>query len=310
MKVSHFLIVIVIGIAINKNIFAGGNPQIIMTAPIDSTSNLLTSKITDQKNDINFNWHQMFTRVPSDYSLFLKNSFNEEEIPTYINLAIITGSLMVFDQTGWKLQHFLYNISIFDQKFSNIAVQMGNGNYQFIISALFASQGIIFHNEKSLKTASNIIESIFSTGLFVQVLKRISGRESPAASTESGGDWEMMPGLKQYQKNQPRYYSFPSGHLSTAAAIMTVIANNYPDVKWIKPVSYSLLGVLSFALVNEGMHWYSDLPLAYFIGYTFGNIVAPVESESNQDRESVIKHFLITPSYNINGVELNATYTF
>lgn len=309
MKVAHFLIIFIILAGIYKPVIAGGIPKGIRSESIDLSATL--SNGIEQKKDSKVNWYQMFTQAPSDYYNFLKHSFNTEEIPTLINLAILTGSLMSIDQTGWKFQHTLYKRSGFDRKSSDIAIQLGNGKYQICIAALFALQGTVFQDEKSLKTASNIVETALSTGLFVQVLKRITGRESPVASTESGGDWEPLPSIKQYQKNQPRYYSFPSGHLSTAAAVMTVIANNYPDEKWLKPVGYSLLGILGFSLVNEGMHWYSDLPLAYFIGYTFGNIVVPSDSPSNQNEESILsKHLLFTPSLNINGVELHATYSF
>lgn len=216
---------------------------------------------------------------------------------------------MSIDQSAWKFQHSLFTASAFDRKTSDLAIQMGNSKYQLCIAALFALNGSIFGDMRSLKTASNIVETTLSTGLFVQVLKRISGRESPAVSTQPSGDWEVLPSPRQYQKNQPRYYSFPSGHFSTATAIITVIENNYPDAKWFKPVGYSLLGVLGFSLVNEGMHWYSDLPLAYFIGYTFGNIIAPRDGQSSE--ESILsKHLLVTPSFNIKSIELNAIYSF
>lgn len=278
----------------------------MLDTAINSPDALLTTGISDPEE---VNWYQMFTQVPSDYYLFLKDSFSKEKIPTFVKLAILTGSLMSIDQPGWKLQHSLFTNSALDRKYSDMAIEMGNGKYQLCLAALFALQGTIFDDAKSLKTASNIVEAALTTGLFVQLLKRVTGRESPVASTQPGGDWELLPSPKQYQKNQPRYYSFPSGHLSTATAIITVIENNYPDALWLKPVGYSLLGVLGISLVNEGMHWYSDLPLAYFIGYTFGNIVAP---QHNQNDESVLsKHFLFTPSFHsIKGVELSATYSF
>lgn len=292
-------------------IYAGGNPNLTESAPTDSSSALLNNELNDYSRDGNVSWYQMFTNVPMDYYHFFENNFSKDEVPDYINLAILTGSLMTFDQTSWKFQSSLYKRSSFDQNTSNLAIQLGNSTIQLIISASFASEGIIFHNERSLKTASNIIESVLTTGLFVQMLKRITGRESPAVASESGGEWVPMPSFKHYQKNQPKYYSFPSGHLSTATAIMTVIANNYPDAKWLKPVSYSLLGVLGFSLVSKGMHWYSDLPLAYFIGYSFGNIISPAQNIYARDIESTPgKHFLITPFVNINGVALNATYSF
>ncbi len=119
-----------------------------------------------------------------------------------------------------------------------------------------------------------------------------------------------MPSIKEYQKNQPKYYSFPSGHLSTATAVVTVIANNYPDIKWIKPLGYSLLGILGFSLVNEGMHWYSDFPLAFLLGYSLGNIIAPVHNSVDKSPEQSKTHLTLSPSYNDNKIFLNAVFSF
>ena len=67
---------------------------------------------------------------------------------------------------------------------------------------------------------------------------------------------------------------FPSGHLATAMATITILAGNYPDNKYIKPVGYSLMGLLGYAMLNNGVHWISDYPLAIAIGYTCGKIVS------------------------------------
>ncbi len=262
------------------------------------------------QNEQAINWNRMFTNVPDDYYQLLKNTFNIKKLPVLFKVSLLTSSLLVIDQTGWKYQRSLFNRSKFDRNLSGIAIGMGNGGYQFLTSALFASAGIIFHDKTALKTGSNIAEAVLSTGLLVQILKRITGRESPYASSEAGGDWLFMPSVKEYQKNQPKYYSFPSGHLSTATAVVTVIANNYPNIKWIKPVGYSLLGLLSFSLINEGMHWYSDLPVAFFLGYSLGNIISPPSSTTNSNISSDNSRLLIAPSYTDNKIALNAVFNF
>jgi hypothetical protein len=57
-------------------------------------------------------------------------------------------------------------------------------------------------------------------------------------------------------------------------ATITVIATNYPEIKWIKPVGYSLLGVMAFNMVSSKVHWVSDYPLALLIGYVIGKNAA------------------------------------
>jgi hypothetical protein len=110
--------------------------------------------------------------------------------------------------------------------------------------------------------------------LVIQALKRIAGRESPAQATAPGGRWRPFPNLKTYQHHQSRYYAFPSGHIATTMAALTVLAENYPENSWIRPVGYSAVGLVGLGLVGKGWHWYSDLPLGIAIGHAMGEIVA------------------------------------
>ena len=283
--------------------------QHLLTPTPDSTSNLTS---TQHESIIRYNkqiaWHSLITDIPSDYSVFANNSFRIQEIPDYLTVGALTGSLLLVDETTWRNTRIYYKKSQNFRNLSDIAVKMGDGRYQFLTTAIFTAPGLIFHDETAFKTGSNIAEAIISTGLLVQVLKRITGRQSPAAATESGGDWEPLPSIKQYQQHQPSFYSFPSGHLSTATAIFTVIANNYPDEKWIRPFSYPILGLLSASLVGKGMHWYSDLPLAYFLGYSFGNIIAPEKDLAVQVKSSTL--LSVNPSINYNGLHIGLLFKF
>jgi len=84
----------------------------------------------------------------------------------------------------------------------------------------------------------------------------------------------------KYIVNKPRPdgasdgHVFPSGHLTTLMATITVLATNYPELKWIKPVGYSLMGILSFQMISTRVHWVSDYPIAILIGYAIGKSAA------------------------------------
>jgi membrane-associated phospholipid phosphatase len=187
-------------------------------------------------------------------------------------------------------------------------VDLGNEKYHFIVVGIFGAWGLINHDSKSLKTASNLVEAIIASGISVQLLKRVFGRESPIAATEAAGEWTFFPNLKDYQKHQPKYYAYPSGHITTLTTVVTVLANNYPEAKWIKPVGYSLIAICGVGLVSRGMHWYSDLPAGFFLGYTFGNIISPVQ-EITQEQDSVTKLHL-SPLLGLNNFGLQLSYNF
>jgi hypothetical protein len=54
---------------------------------------------------------------------------------------------------------------------------------------------------------------------------------------------------------------------------VTIIAENYEEYTWIKPVGYTLCGLLSYQMLNNGVHWASDYPLGFAIGYMMGKSI-------------------------------------
>ena len=304
-----YLSIILVFYVLQQNVLAAYSSKVASNDTLSIKNKILSHSSTRITRSVK--WDQMITNIPSDYYHFFRESFQGKMIPTYVGIAALTGSFMAVDQKGWSFQRHLYLRSTIDNRTSNFMVNFGNGTYQFLSAAAFEIPGLIFHDETAIRTGSNIAEAILTTGIFVQFLKRLTGRQSPIASTENGGEWSLGPSIRQYQKNQPKYYSFPSGHLSTATAVITVIANDYPNLKWIRPVSYPILALLGFSLVNKGMHWYSDLPLAYFLGYTFGNIAAPPKSDSHDLASKSEKPKLyIFPSVGLNNVQFNLSFSF
>ncbi|HTP13561.1 MAG TPA: phosphatase PAP2 family protein, partial [Bacteroidota bacterium] len=73
------------------------------------------------------------------------------------------------------------------------------------------------------------------------------------------------------------YDAFPSGHICTSMATVVVIAENYPEVTWVRPLGYLFCTVIAVGMVNNGIHWYSDYPLGIFLGYSFGMIASHQE---------------------------------
>ena len=55
-------------------------------------------------------------------------------------------------------------------------------------------------------------------------------------------------------------------------ATVTVIATNYPEKKWIRPLGYTLIGLTGWAMMNTDVHWAGDYPLALAVGYVAGKV--------------------------------------
>lgn len=253
-------------------------------------------------------WHKMFTNIPYDYYEFFGTENGIGNSTLLLKTVLLSGALLPLDQRAYNFQSNIEINNPYVSKASCYTVFIGDGKFNLITAGLFSIYGFAAADSKALKTSSNIIESVVSTGLLVQLLKRMFGRESPIAASHSSGKWDLFPNLKKYEKNQARYYAFPSGHISTLTATVTVIANNYPEESWIKPVGYSAIGLVGVSLVSKGMHWYSDLPLGIYLGYTLGNIIAPQKKTSNNSEEN---HLAIYPVMTVrNNPGLGIIYHF
>lgn len=150
--------------------------------------------------------------------------------------------------------------------------QMGEGGTSILLAAGLYGYGKIFDERRAVQSAFDISEAFVAMGLTTQIFKRISGRQSPFKATADGGEWSPLPAFSSYQNNTSNFDAFPSGHLATMMATVTVLAFNYPEKKWIRPVGYSVLGLTSWAMMNTEVHWLSDYPLALAIGYLAGRI--------------------------------------
>ncbi|WP_162033428.1 phosphatase PAP2 family protein [Chryseobacterium potabilaquae] len=154
---------------------------------------------------------------------------------------------------------------------------IGNGATVIVLGLGFGTYGLIKNDYRAQATASGLMESLILSGVFTQTIKRITGRESPFIAIENGhpgGHWTPFPSFSAYTKNTSQYDAMPSGHLTTFMSALTVIADNYPEAVWIKPVGYTLAGALCFQMMQSQVHWASDYPLAVLMGYFIGKTIS------------------------------------
>ena len=163
--------------------------------------------------------------------------------------------------------------SIYDipDNVNSAVYSIGEGMPSIFLSMGMLTYGLIKDDYRSISTASQIFQATMAMGITTQILKRMAGRESPFVATEPGGAWHPFPNLITYQQNVPSHDAFPSGHMGTLMSTTVVIAANYPEKRWIKPVGYSVMTLVGLAMINNGVHWASDYPLAIGLGYVFGH---------------------------------------
>jgi len=257
--------------------------------------------------------------IPKDFVDFSKNYFTKKNIPNIIGLTVGTVALVVMDQPlidnskkvgtalnidGESGQKTYIHFKLFSLSFQDVYVQfngphdlssamyfIGDGWTHIAIGASYLTYGLIKKDNRALQAASCMAETMVAVGTAVQFLKHTTGRESPFVATVPGGKWTPLPNQIEYSKNVPHYDAYPSGHIATAMATVTVMAELYPEYNYIRPVGYSLMGVLMFAMLNNGVHWASDYPLGIALGYGFAKVAVNKSRKKieNTSTTSVLK---------------------
>lgn len=143
---------------------------------------------------------------------------------------------------------------------------LGDGTTDLLVAGGFLVQGWRKDDNRARTTASEITSGLLSLGVYTQLLKRSFGRQTPSEATKPRGRWRPFPPLVDYNANVPAYDAMPSGHMAAAMSTVEIVALNYPEKRFVRPLGYSLMTLLGFAMVNNGVHWASDYPLALLIG--------------------------------------------
>ena len=234
------------------------------------------------------------TNIPYNYSTYYKQTFRKDNFLNIAGMAGITALFVYLDQPIIdEAQRFGRRIKVSgkDNTKTFISIDglsifrgptdigsslyfLGDGWFHFSIAGGFLLSSAITKDSRAMNTGVQLVEGIITSGSVTQLLKHITGRQSPFKSTQDGGKWNWFPDQVEYAKHVPAYDAFPSGHLTSAMTVYTIIAENYPEyLSYIRPVAYTLMGALSFQMLNNGVHWFSDYPLALALGHTFGEIV-------------------------------------
>ena len=238
------------------------------------------------------------THLPHDAAAIVSSTFNKKAIKPLLLIGASTGLLLFADESiANGVQQFSQNIhfhaeeenkTIWAIKIGNkpttilkapknintALYQVGQGFPGLILGAGLFVFGKINHNYRAVSTASQLAESFILMGVSTQILKRVTGRQSPETGNTNSNQWKLLPSFKNFQAHTSKFDAFPSGHLASLMSTVTILTQNYPEMKWIKPVGYSITGLVGLAMINNGAHWASDYPLAIGLGYLCARQVA------------------------------------
>jgi hypothetical protein len=227
--------------------------------------------------------------APRDIGGWVRSGFRRENALTVMGIAVATAGLIAVDQDLWHGAHRLgstLHVSEgrtatapgvpvpYPTDMGSALYYIGDGMVPITITAGLLTYGLVASDRRALQTTSHLAEGLLSVALVAQTLKHITGRQSPSRATEPGGRWRPLSDPTVYHKDVPAFDAFPSGHMATAMVTVTVLAEDYPEYRLIRPVGYGLMTLLGIQMLNNDVHWASDYPLALAIGYGLGKRAA------------------------------------
>lgn len=256
-------------------------------------------------------WYTMFERMPYDWGRWADVSFRKDKAEAWAWISALSVALVLTDDDTYTPSERFYRSSGSAKYWSDFFAGFGDGRTQFGLAGAYTVYGIVFDDDRAFRTGSQIVEAVLASGGVVQLIKHVTGRESPFVRSTPTGRWSLFPNQIDYHRYVPYFDAFPSGHICTSLATVIVIAENYPEVKWIRPLGYVLTGLVGIGMANNGIHWYSDYPLGLFLGYYFGMIAAHPEGfEFSEGTGTTQARFSVIPQLNRGGVGMSLIVSF
>ncbi|MEK7727605.1 MAG: phosphatase PAP2 family protein [candidate division KSB1 bacterium] len=132
------------------------------------------------------------------------------------------------------------------------------------LSAASFAGGLVLRDKKLLQTSRLLVETSALTYLFTAGGKGLLGRARPY--TDHGPrDFDLF----KFSKTED-FKSMPSGHVSSAFALMTVIAKQY-DYWYVEIPAYTFATSVAFQRMTSRNHWASDAMVGAALGYWIGS---------------------------------------
>jgi len=189
-------------------------------------------------------------------------------------VVIGTGVLVANDEAIYERFKSFQGSHAWVDTISPKVTMLGDWGVDCGIAGLFFLGGLALKDRKARDTGLMAWETLLHTGLLVQVVKHLAGRQRPEA--ENGLDYWYGPKafFKRYSLGSFSHFdSFFSGHTVSAWGLATVIAENYKNHAWVPVTCYGLATLAGLSRVTEDAHWLSDVFLGAAIGYAVGRMV-------------------------------------
>lgn len=149
---------------------------------------------------------------------------------------------------------------------------------QYVLACLSVSMltgGLVLKDKKLLQTTRLLIESFFIANGITYIGKRVFGRARPFTG-EGPVEFEPLNFNARYEQR-----SFPSGHATSAFAMMTVLAKQY-NQWWVKIPAYTIAVSVALQRLDNHSHWSADVIVGGAVGYSVASMLVNRYKQESQ----------------------------
>jgi len=179
---------------------------------------------------------------------------NQKEVGAFLLTGIGIAGISAHDAYSSSLLQSRFR----DSRYLTVTNETGTFKYVGPLSAAVFGTSLLTNNTKFQDAAFTSLQSVLYTNITVNTAKFVFARERPD-HYEGPYDFEFFEGNAT---------SFPSGHTSTAFALIVPWVVYYPNA-----FTYSLMALpvsTAIARVAKGRHWGSDVTAGALIGAYWG----------------------------------------
>ncbi len=219
-----------------------------------------------------------FSPAPPDLYLFsgfgnnIIKSFKGKNL--YLQLGAVASTAIIIEtNTDYHVSKFFYE----NPRLGNLAspvIRIGTF-LPFIIGGSLYAYGKLEPDDRAVGASFAVLQSSLIAFLYNSLLKAATGRPHP--------NWTKPDEMKELSRTfrfgflrGGIFWGWPSGHTSTAVAVVSALTSFYPEKTWLKITGYSLAAYMIYGVTSfhgGQMHWFSDAVAAAFIYYAIGSTV-------------------------------------
>ncbi|MCW8850491.1 MAG: phosphatase PAP2 family protein [Melioribacteraceae bacterium] len=239
----------------------------------------------------------MFDIIINDAEIFFLDGFsfytyplrmNESELIVTAGLGV--GTYFMLDNDDNLRSKFGVEVEKYDNNFWKLFEYYGVVEYAEIAGAATYGVGLLTSNTEVRTVGRMIVQSLTYSGLTAMMIRMITGRKRPPYSDDPVN-------FIGFTTNND-YQSFPSGHVTVAFALSTVLAE-YFDSPLSRLGFYGIASLSAIERLINSQHWFTDVALGALLGIAGGIHVINEEYKRNNHIQNRIS---IRPT--LNGISL------